>query len=85
VLVSQNFTGGYKVGGTVVFDSSRNMTNIGTISSTGLVNVSGGNVNVDRSRCFAVGGLYFGQDATGGLVCGSHTLYFKGGILCAYV
>jgi hypothetical protein len=79
-----NFTGGYKVGGTVVFDSSRNMTNIGTISNTGLVNVSSGNVNVDTSHCFAVGGLYFGQDATGGLVCGSHALFFKGGILYAF-
>jgi hypothetical protein len=45
-----------------------------SVSSTGSVTASIHNVT----------GGYFGQDVTGGLVCGSRTLYFKGGILYAW-
>lgn len=76
--------GGINVGGLNVIDSSRNLVNIGTITSSGLLNVSNGNINIGTSYTYSVGGSYFGQDATGGLVCGSRTLYFKSGLLYAW-
>ena len=45
---------------------------------------SNDNIVVSASKTYAVSGGYYGQDATGGLVCGGHTLYFKNGILYAY-
>jgi hypothetical protein len=52
------------------------------ITSSGGIAVSSGGISCTG---YNVNGGYFGQDATAGLVCGSHTLYFKGGVLYAWV
>jgi len=63
--------------GTQVMDSSRNMPNIATITSTASV-----------SGIYDVTGGYFGQDRTGGIpvltATGTCTIFFKGGILYAF-
>ena len=38
--------GGYKVNGTTVIDSSRNLTNIWTITATGVINVTAGQIDL---------------------------------------
>lgn len=68
---------GMNVSGSSFVDASRNVS-AGTITATG-------NIQCGSSSNYGVAGGFFGQDATGGLVCGSVTLYFKGGILYAYV
>jgi hypothetical protein len=60
------------------------------LTCNGLLNVSGGNVQVGSANTYAVSGGYFGVDATGGINValaggGSKTLYFKSGIVYAIV
>jgi hypothetical protein len=69
-----NFTS-LSIGGTSVVNSSRQITC--TQVDAGAGNIIGQN--------FTVTGGFFGADATGGLVCGSRTLYFKSGILYAFI
>lgn len=73
-----NFNSGYRVGGTTVIDSSRNIGNVGTVTASG-------NIQCGSSSNFGVAGGYFGIDRTGGVTCatpggGSVTFYLKGGI-----
>ena len=54
-----NFTNGnIQVGGTTIIDSSRNLTNIGTISSSGNIDIGSGNVVVDNGRGFSNSGSW---------------------------
>jgi hypothetical protein len=68
---------GMNVNGSAFVDSSRNVTASSVVAS--------GNIQCGASSNYGVAGGFFGQDATGGLVCGSRTLFFKGGILYAWV
>ena len=71
-------TGVLQTASTTRIDNSGNLVNIGTVNSG---NITCGTVN---ANLYNINGGYFGQDATGGLICGGHTLYFKGGILYSY-
>jgi hypothetical protein len=53
-------TGALQLGGTTVIDSSRNLTNIGTISSTFFTTTSGGVVSISRDGSSYAGGMLRG-------------------------
>lgn len=79
-------SGAYAVDGTSVIDTSRNASfnslSIGgaSITSSGAILAASGQ-NIQTGNTYAVTGGYFGMDATGGVVIGSCTLYFKSGLL----
>jgi len=81
-------SGGIATGSTIRITNGGAIQNISTINmsgnltSTGALLASG---NISTNGTYSVSGSFFGQDATGGLVCGSRTLFFKSGILYAFV
>lgn len=82
ITASGNVNGGtgLATAGSVRCDASGNLINIASINCAGTITTAGAVV----ASIYDVQGGFFGQTPGAGLVCGTHTLFFKGGILYAF-
>jgi hypothetical protein len=74
----------YRVNGTAVIDSSRNLLNIGNLTMSGTINVTTGVLSSGgiSSTGYNINGGYFGQTHT--VTIGSCSIFFEGGIAYAF-
>lgn len=73
--------GGLATAGTIRLTNTGALQNISTINTAGNITTAGAVI----ANIYDINGGFFGQDAISGLVCGARTLFFKGGILYAFV